>query len=365
MKRFLIIFLVVSIFFSGCSISNTSSNETSSYDIESFHYPNTDIIIDATDYSLLVPEEIFSQSNNSDLKETAYQLFGSVEDIIDLNGVPCLYLDTLNGKALVANIFSLVEEGDELAKIDYEKLESYFPMPEKGDYIFIVCEYSGYNEALQCPTFFYATKDYLTTAILRSTIEYDFSTSSQENEQITVDNQNHVEDTLYTFYGSGDDVISNISLDKNVLYFIHIEYLGTSVFSLSSIGKDGKKELLKSAYGTYCGDIFLDNGSPFSLEISANGDWRLTIEPISQSDSQYLKGTGDFVSGILEGPSGVWEITYDGDGVFSVFLVNGTKTEYILSNYGKYSGKKYISFPDGGAAFEVTADGDWSIKTAQ
>ncbi len=165
--------------------------------------------------------------------------------------------------------------------------------------------------------------------------------------------------------GHGDDVVSGIQLGDGQ-YRLHIQYFGSSVFSVELFDKNMKGHMIKTSYGAYDGYVYLDDTPPLSFEIGAKGaDWTLTIEQISRTNETEFSGDGDLVTGSVTGPSGTWEITYEGSGVFAVFLHSKTRSDFIISNYGEYSGKKIIQFPSGGACFEVTADAPWTIKPAK
>lgn len=170
----------------------------------------------------------------------------------------------------------------------------------------------------------------------------------------------------YVIYsGHGDDVISNITLDSDMIR-IHIQYFGSGVISVKEIDKDLSHVIL-SKYGAYDGYQYLyyaRSSPPVSFEISAkDSDWILSLEPIKSTNESSFSGYGDFVTGIISGPSGTWELTYEGTGYFSVCLYsNNFYRDSIVSTVGEYSGKKYIEFPSGGGCFEITADAHWTLK---
>ncbi len=165
-----------------------------------------------------------------------------------------------------------------------------------------------------------------------------------------------------TISGSGDDVISNISIGKGN-YRIHITNAGKHSFSVISYDSDGGVTLLVNHAGPYDGYVYLPGSSPFTFEISSKGDWTFTIEQLSITDSNSFSGNGDCVTDIFAATSGTWEFTHDGKRNFSVILHTTDGRTLLVNSIGEYSGKKVVTIPKNSNAFlEINADANWIAR---
>ena len=167
-----------------------------------------------------------------------------------------------------------------------------------------------------------------------------------------------------TVYGRGDDVVSEISLGTGI-YRIHFTHSGVRNFVVWSYDATDDKELLVNEIGNYDGTVLLNGRSPYSFEITADGEWSYTIEPIGESEVESFAGRGDYVSDKCSLHSGVWQFTHDGDSNFVVKLYTTDGRSLLINEIGVYSGKKKITIPEGSfAILEVNADGNWTIEEA-
>lgn len=339
---------------------NVSEETTGSVATKYKKYPSG-TGIDFMEFGPLVPDAAYTTpAEENGLSGEVYMLMGSVEEYFFEGDYAYIRLNTItNGEVVIIDPVEMVKASGmtgTLGEIDYQKLRSYYPLPEVDEFITIFGEYQGFSEKFQCANFMYASENYLLEAIMLSLL--DSEPTSATEEPALPDNQN---ETFEPVSGSGDDVVSGIKLGDG-MYRLHIQYNGDGVFSVNQFDADGEDHLIVTNYGAYDGYVYLEGKSPITFEVRATGSWVLTVEPLKQTSKQSFAGDGDFVTDILTGPSGTWELTYAGDGVFSVFQHSGNRNYLIASSYGEYKGKKVIQFTSSGACFEITADAPWTLK---
>lgn len=170
-------------------------------------------------------------------------------------------------------------------------------------------------------------------------------------------------ETYETISGHGDDVISNISVGSNI-YRVHFTHSGQRNFIVKSYATDDS-DLLINEIGNYDGYVLLSGTSPFAFEITADGYWTYTIESLAKIPDTSFAGKGDYVTGICQLSSGAWEFTHDGSHNFIVRMYTTSGRDLLINEIGGYNGKKMVKIPSGSYAFfEITADGNWTIKEA-
>lgn len=161
--------------------------------------------------------------------------------------------------------------------------------------------------------------------------------------------------------GQGDKVVTDIPIQNNVLYSLHLTHEGSSNFIVHQYDVDGNYESLVNEIGFYDGYVLPQGNGPYILEITADGPWEYTFEPLDTVDSTSFSGTGDFVTPIFEVESGVWELSHTGDSNFIVHLYTADGMDSLANEIGAYSGEKLIT-ESGVGFFEIMADGNWEIK---
>lgn len=172
---------VLAIYLVLCALPSCASRDGSGYGesapsdstaSEVLSYP--DSIGTAEDKLLtpILPEIVFSTTaEENGLDGTLYQIHGTVlEYILDDAGNPAtLRVDTLDGEVVINDPFyGLLETSSngELGSIDQDKLSSFFPMPEVGEFACIFAEYQGMSNKYNAPFFIYGSNEYLTNALL-------------------------------------------------------------------------------------------------------------------------------------------------------------------------------------------------------
>lgn len=146
----------------------------------------------------------------------------------------------------------------------------------------------------------------------------------------------------------------------------HITHLGKSSFSVWQTMSDGSRHLLVSTVGAYDGIVTIDALSPSTLDISADGDWRVIIEPVFAISADAFAGSGDYVTGIFTAPASRWDVKHYGQRAFSVwqYAYDGSAFQPLASSIGDFDGIS-AGLPAGTPCYLVIkADGDWSVTPA-
>ena len=165
----------------------------------------------------------------------------------------------------------------------------------------------------------------------------------------------------FSAYGSGDDVVTGLTVTKYAV--LHIEHTGARNFAVISYEGDDYDDLLVNTIGNYSGDVLIDHSGEIDLEITADGDWNITSSGLTIDDTTSFSGHGDAVTGLTTSSGGIWEITHSGDRNFAVieYGLNSGYMDLLVNEIGDYSGTVKAKAGDV-IFFKVSADGDWTIK---
>ncbi|WP_233200519.1 TM2 domain-containing protein [Cryobacterium sp. M15] len=122
-------------------------------------------------------------------------------------------------------------------------------------------------------------------------------------------------------------------------------------------------QLLVNTIGAYSGTTeygFSSFGEDTTLQITADGNWSLTIAPISAAPELVASGTGDGVY-LFEGSGGKLTATHDGSRNFSIIEETGETFNMglLVNEIGAYSGTVPLS--SGPSAIVVSANGNWTL----
>lgn len=163
--------------------------------------------------------------------------------------------------------------------------------------------------------------------------------------------------------GTGDSVVR---LPEGVNYaVVTATHSGSSNFSIKSLdAANAMSELLVNEIGTYSGVSALGFSSfgeaADKLEITANGEWTLTIAPVSSVSALPASGSGDGVY-LYDGPAPIWQITHSGSSNFSVVQKSPSSLFGLLVNeIGNYDGS--VTGVAGPSVMIISADGDWTFQ---
>ncbi|KGJ82785.1 hypothetical protein GY21_00030 [Cryobacterium roopkundense] len=140
---------------------------------------------------------------------------------------------------------------------------------------------------------------------------------------------------------------------------------GSSNFAISVLDAANAStgQLLVNTIGAYTGTTeygFNSMGDDATLQITADGNWSLTITPISTAPVLAASGVGDGVF-LYEGSAGKLSATHDGSSNFAI--IEETDEAFsmglLVNEIGTYSGTVPLS--SGPSAIVVSADGNWTM----
>lgn len=164
--------------------------------------------------------------------------------------------------------------------------------------------------------------------------------------------------------GSGDSVIS---LPEGATGgIVTAEHSGTGNFSIAVLDESNQStgELLVNTIGSYSGDSawgITAMSEGVSMEISADGDWSVQLQPFTAAEAMPESGSGDGVY-IYDGDAGTLHATHDGQGNFSVSEDTGSAFELglLINEIGTYDGS--VALQEGPSLITVFADGNWTLS---
>ncbi|WP_010524795.1 TM2 domain-containing protein [Nesterenkonia sp. F] len=164
--------------------------------------------------------------------------------------------------------------------------------------------------------------------------------------------------------GSGDSVIS--LREGATGGIVTAEHSGSGNFSIAVLDESNQStgELLVNTIGSYSGDSAwgisaMSEGT--SLEISADGDWSLQLQPFTAAEAMPESGSGDGVYR-YDGDAGTLHATHDGSGNFTVSEDTGSAFELglLINEIGTYDGS--VALQEGPSLITVSADGNWTLE---
>ncbi|RNE66829.1 TM2 domain-containing protein [Cryobacterium tepidiphilum] len=176
------------------------------------------------------------------------------------------------------------------------------------------------------------------------------------------------DDTFGTFApvtetGTGDNIVSlPAGATAGIVTATHT---GSSNFSMSILDASNAStgELLVNTIGDYSGTtIYGINafGEGKTIQITADGAWKLNIAPISSAPALASSGAGDAVY-LYDGDAAKLAASHDGDGNFVVMEETGEAFSMglLVNEIGAYSGTVPLSA--GPSVIAVQADGNWTL----
>ncbi|TFD23452.1 TM2 domain-containing protein [Cryobacterium sp. TMS1-13-1] len=140
---------------------------------------------------------------------------------------------------------------------------------------------------------------------------------------------------------------------------------GSSNFSISVLDAANAStgQLLVNTIGAYNGTTeygFSSFGEDATLQITADGNWSLTIAPISAAPGLAASGAGDGVF-LYDGSTGKLTATHDGSSNFAIIEETDElfSMGLLVNEIGPYSGT--VPLGSGPSAIVVSADGNWTL----
>lgn len=174
------------------------------------------------------------------------------------------------------------------------------------------------------------------------------------------------------YSGSGDSVITDVSLPDGAVYYAYISNSGKRNFTVKVYNSSERYDLAVNEIGNYSGFYLFESTDIARIEIHSSGNWKISIAqltfPDGYSEITSLSGSGPYVSYIFDAPSGTWHFTHDGSSNFVVYsyTTDGTSLpskgrDLLINEIGSYSGDIYINVPSGKhLVFSIEADGNWT-----
>jgi TM2 domain-containing membrane protein YozV len=164
--------------------------------------------------------------------------------------------------------------------------------------------------------------------------------------------------------GKGDNIIALPAGSKAGI--VTATHDGSSNFALSVLDASNAStgQLLVNTIGAYKGTTaygFNSLGKGTSIQVTADGNWSITIAPVSAAPTLVASGAGDSVF-LYSGAAGKLAATHDGSSNFTVTEETGKAFQYglLINEIGAYSGTVPLSA--GPSAIVVGADGNWTLN---
>jgi hypothetical protein len=172
--------------------------------------------------------------------------------------------------------------------------------------------------------------------------------------------------TPITQSGKGDNIIALPAGAKAGI--VTATHDGSGNFSLSVLDASNTAtgDLLVNTIGTYSGTTaygFTALSKGTQIQLTADGNWSITISPISSAPALVASGTGDGVF-LYTGKTSKLVATYAGTSNFTVQEETGKAFHYglLVNEIGAYSGTVPLS--SGPSVITVGADGSWTLQTS-
>ncbi|KQQ93793.1 hypothetical protein ASF62_06240 [Leifsonia sp. Leaf325] len=162
--------------------------------------------------------------------------------------------------------------------------------------------------------------------------------------------------------GTGDSVIALPDAAAGIVTATHD---GASNFAISVLDATNQStgDLLVNTIGAYSGTTvygFNAISQGANLEVKADGNWSITIAPISSAPALASSGVGDAVF-LYDGEASTAAITHDGASNFAVSeeTSEALSMGLLVNEIGPYSGTVPLS--GGPSVISIRADGNWTF----
>jgi hypothetical protein len=146
------------------------------------------------------------------------------------------------------------------------------------------------------------------------------------------------------------------------------QHTGSNTFTVYATAQgEQDKRTLFNATGPYLGNTLLMGPNIYSLEIYADGDWEIKVEPlaINQEMAREISGQGDMVSDTFQ-PPGVapvtYRITHGGSGPFRLMVYCADSSFVVQDVTGTVNTEAPVDFTQGPCVWEIRASGVWRIE---
>jgi len=166
--------------------------------------------------------------------------------------------------------------------------------------------------------------------------------------------------------GKGDNIITLPTGAKAAI--VTATHDGSSNFSLSVLDATNAStgQLLVNTIGAYKGTTaygFTALGKGTTIQVTADGNWTIVINPVSAAPALVPSGTGDGVF-LYSGQAGKLAATHDGSSNFTVTEETNKSLHFglLINEIGAYSGTVPLS--SGPSVIVVGADGNWTLAAS-
>lgn len=168
-----------------------------------------------------------------------------------------------------------------------------------------------------------------------------------------------------TYTGSGDEVVDLPEGAESGI--ITASHDGSAAFILNMLDDNNEVtfDAMITTIGSYEGSqafgLHSMGNEPTKIEVTADGNWEITIAHLSTAPVLELPvdGDGDAVFQ-YETDAAEWAVTFDGDGAFTVNLSDDAFGGVL--EMGPYEGTVAVSA--GSGVLSISGDGAWTISNA-
>jgi hypothetical protein len=168
------------------------------------------------------------------------------------------------------------------------------------------------------------------------------------------------------YEGAGTQVIEIALPDPSEAAIATLSHTGGANFAVWELDADlSQVDLMVNTIGNYSGSVLVnltEDVTTTSLEITADGPWRVEIKPLAAArpfDAE-ITGTGDDVVSYV-GDAQVVALSHQGDANFAIWFY-GDEQELLVNEIAGYNAT--VPMSGGPAVLDVTANGPWSITAA-
>ena len=147
--------------------------------------------------------------------------------------------------------------------------------------------------------------------------------------------------------GESDPVMPDYTGLPIGIDLVSLTHDGHSSFIVNAV-QGAQSETLLSAIGPYKGDRPLVVEDAVVFQVTADGNWTITLSPISQGGTPAFKGSGDGVSPYFTPPAkAAFEVTHDGQTQFIVTAQCVGGSLHVEDKPGAVDDTAVITFPRG------------------
>lgn len=175
----------------------------------------------------------------------------------------------------------------------------------------------------------------------------------------------------FTFTGTGNQVIGGIGITSSLSYDFEVTNdAERGAFSVTFNGPSGNKVLV-NAIGAYHGTVRLPAGDVYSnISVVTQGNWTITIHEVAGTTTSLIGGSGDRVTGWMDGNGENVNISIGNEatgGAFTVWLYDNLgNRKRLVNKVGTYTGVSTVRLQKNRKYYlEIKSKGNWVINFNQ